>query len=435
MKKYEIHVSLLGIFMFMYVILHMEILFLRQSGPVDFETFYSCVSILLEGVNPYSVGNSLETGWNSAPVFPPGIFLFLIPFLAFPLKAAILAVFVINFCMYAFSVFLLFNKLGIYSGRSIISPVPGNIPYWVIIFLIFNSSPFISALTQGQVSIGVLFFLTVLLFTKYHFIGNLLFGCAAALKFSLLVFFAPFMLLKGKFSSCIYGFLCFIALTLAPGFLIDGGPVELISGFISTLSADIEGGFNSFSSNACGMLQFELFKNNSINVYVKTCVIAGVIFVYISEWRKSFTGEIPTGKGIEKWLPDAPLSLHAVMFLLCATLLVSHQLISDLATVVPFLAAVCGREWQNGKRVTFSLYFAFILLLTIPTAKVLEFCDWTGGRFPELESYVYLGSSASEKLYHIMPVFPFVILLLTMLAGWNWFRTKNSPEFPLRDTK
>ena len=183
---------------------------------IDTRYFIETAKLILQGISPYHP----ETNPTRFP-YPlqsPSMSLLSMPLCYTPELFQNLFFFVGNIVCFIALTVMVFNYYG-FSPKKILEARWRNVPVWIMIVLIFVSSPFLALLRHGQNSCFAVFFLFLaLLYPKRDKFFNIIYlGLAAAIKYSLLTMQVPVLIFQKRWRLCILSATLFFVMVLSVG--------------------------------------------------------------------------------------------------------------------------------------------------------------------------------------------------------------------------
>lgn len=389
---------------------------LQTTACADGRCLVVTAQSILNGISPY-----FEEIWRELGMIPlqsPSVSLIIMPVCFFSRVYQNLFFFFVPLLFYYAFVIMVFYYYGLHP-KDYLKPRWSSIPIWIILVLVLSSSPLMLMLSAGQLSsITAAFLFAALLFPERDKSVNFLFlGLAAAIKYSLLTFQVPLLLLQKRFRLAITGFVLFAILVLSVGLWLDGIIPAFVE-YVRMLLDDVQHGYNSYSKGGePTFLYIGFFKFSILNFLFKAGIVAVYAFVL---WKVYCRDKENKSSEYALHLSCAEWALFTVM-----TCLISYHRLHDGVIFMPFLGVLFLQQYKQNSssdRIKSVLLLLFLLFWACPRKIILHIGEMIATNFPAGTKLVWYGSMKIEGGRLVsFPIYQCVILLMLILLSWIVF--------------
>lgn len=373
---------------------------------IDLHVYIKTADLICHGLSPYDKEIIKLYLDNIPPIQPPPMSLFAMPLTFLPGGLFFdYCFFMISIIIYIIFVLLVLNYFG-YHPKNYLKPLWNNIPIYLVLLLICISNPFLHTLYSGQNScFAILFLFLVLLYPEQDKLYNPFFlAIAAAIKYSLMTFLVPVLLLQKRFKVSALSFILFMAMVLSVGFWLNG-PISSLFDYVKLLVEDTNQGFNSYEQGNYEFLYIGFFKHNILNVLFKIVVVIVYCLILYKIWLN-----------FQKYHNVCRLTAVEWCLFSLMTLFISYHRKQDGILFLPFLGAVALNSfYELLHKNTYSIIktiicFSFLLFWAFPSKLMEIIASWIGTNFP-------IGEHLFTYSYKNMKVFPlFQTTMLIMIC-------------------
>lgn len=378
------------------------------SSFVDQKIMTVTAELITKHISPYMSPEYDAYHFPGLPIQSPSVSIFMMPLLLLPPPCRFILMFVLNIAAVGLSCFLVVRKYDLFKGKSPLSPCYGNLLVWIFGFLVLQSSPMLTMLRHGQM-IGIVLLLTVLflLFPAKEKYNWLYLGLAAILKYSLLFFTAPLLVLQKRIRICFAGFALFLLFLLLPGLWLDGIRESLMD-YINLLLENTRSGNNSYAqgSSFC-MVQFDFWRFSILNLIGKLLLFSAFIYMLIRSRRRLDPAK---DRG---WIPSE-FRVPELCLITSASLCILYHRNYDGVLFLPFLLAICLQSIRYGNKAAAAVNILFLLFWAAPMGAVYAASNFLGARLSFLNSAIYF--STYQNWQHIFPLSNIVLFAMVL-----WF--------------
>ena len=385
---------------------------------IDTRYFIETAKLILQGISPYHP----ETNPTRFP-YPlqsPSMSLLSMPLCYTPELFQNLFFFVGNIVCFVALTVMVFNYYG-FSPKKILEARWRNVPIWIMIVLIFVSSPFLALLRHGQNSCFAVFFLFLaLLYPKRDKFFNIIYlGLAAAIKYSLLTMQVPVLIFQKRWRLCILSATLFFVMVLSVGLWLDG-IIPAFVDYVKLVMSETQKGFNSHSGNSSYFLvDAGFFRYHFLNVIAKVSLLTLYFLTLRKIWLR---GRKEAGGTDGIWgFPERLTALEWAAFT-TLTMVISYHREYDCFLFLPFIGVVLAELLEKGyergglrgmELFCFIYLSLFLLYLAVPQSIVFRFESIMGKLFPQGEKLVYYSNYTPMQTGDTMFPFTKIIILLT----------------------
>ena len=403
------------------VLMRISIWTIADFGFVDARYFVETARLILHGISPYNPETN-PTPFKY-PLQAPSMSFLSMPLCFLPNRFLAYFFFYLGGILAFFCfTFLVFHYYGFHI-RDYIRLRWKNLPIWIVLFMIFSSSPFLFMLKHGQNSSMAAFFLFLaLLFPKRDKQSNIIFlGLAAAIKYSLLITLAPVLLIQKRLRLCIFSFLLFLFMVLVVGFWLDG-IIPAIREYINLIIMDTKSGANSYSNKtSLFFTHVGFFRYQPVNTLIKGFLLvpyALALRIIYLRGKKEPNAEADNAGGI----PGVTALEWGAFTTLMMT--ISYHRSYDCILFVPFLGIIflemVKKVCREAEFKTFNLFWVLgsaglLLFWTMPLKLVYAAETWIGSIFPGGQDVFYYSINPFNGLSSVMfPLSKFVMIGTTV---------------------
>ena len=403
---------------------------LETLASVDGQCWVKTARCILNGISPYH--KEVYTALTIMPVQSPGVSVIFMPICTFSRVFQNLFFFFVPLLFYYGFVILVFYYYG-FHPKDYLKPRWSNLPVWIVLMLVLISSPLMLMISSGQISsMATLFLFAALFFPAGDKSVNFIFlGLAAALKYSLLTFQVPVLLIQKRFRMAVAGFALFAVLVLSVGLWLDG----IISAFVEyvqMLFKDVHSGINSYQNGGDPtFLYVGFFKYGILNNLFRVGILAAYAFAL---WR-IYCRSKKDGAESVMHLSCAEWGLFTAM-----TCVFSYHRIHDGVLFMPFLGVLFLEQCKQAsscKKVKSAFLLLFLLFWACPRKIILYFGQMITTFFPEGIPFIRYGSmNYNGGILVSFPIFQCMMLMMLFLLAWIVFSEhKDSAPVPAESTQ
>lgn len=401
---------------FSFAMLRVLYIWIRYGhSPIDFHIFYEFTKITAQGVNPYDpqvLAYSTYLGTVIQIVAPP-LIPFIIPFTLLDIDLASNLFFLINVvCSFLFF-FIFWKKVISKEKIELIHPTQNTFNFSVGLTIFLSSSPVVKVLTLGQVPLLSEFCILLVFFSlnswikSKHWTNVLLLALSAAFKYSIPPIYMLVMVSKKKIGLVITSLFVFSVLWLFPIFLGQNILTFLGDYFYYVYEQAIRpGGFDSYLQAGHDMVNFDFFKNQTLNTVGKILLTIPFLYALYRDREKSL------------------FSINLLFYSSCMTMILFYHRVHDLCIVIPLLIYYCYTATEKRNYILFSISFSFLLFFSIPFGWIMAFSNYLGNLIGE-NSVIYL-SKFYIKTPLLFPVAGIVMFLLTIFSMFVFYLDKDT---------
>ena len=411
------------------VVLSRIIMAYSPDNCVDTHYFVETARLILKGISPYHPETN-PTPYKY-PVQSPSMSLLTMPLCFFPEAVQYLCFFICGVVTFVGLTLWVFYCYG-FHVRDYILPCWKNVPIWIVLALVFISSPFLMMLRHGQNSTlaAICLFLVLLNPKRDNGLNMILLGLAAAVKYSLLTMQAPVLIVQKRIRLCFFSFLLFLSLVLVVGLWLDG-IIPAFKEYIDLLARDMSRGANSYANaNSFSFIHVGFFKYDYLNVLLKISLVVlyllSLLRIYIRQKNETVSASCVQGQALSAVEWGAFTSM---------TLVITYHRAYDGVLFLPFAGLVFVEllsKLRNQLKLRVFDYFCMLSLAGIllfwamPQSFVFAFEAWFGKLFP-FGRALFLYSSYPVKRYTTMFPFSKLTMLFTtyLLFAMGMFPQKD----------
>ncbi len=419
LNKYERVISFIcQIFLGVIILLRLAIAY-RTAIFVDARFFVETANWVRQGISPYKPEVFL-TKFGCAPIQPPSMSLLAMPLCIFSKTIQNYVFFCLGVISFFVFVIMVFHYYG-YNFKDYIKPRWNNLPINIIFTCVCISSPFLVMLRAGQTSSMAAFFLFVtLLYPKQDTGGNILWlGLSAALKYSLMTFQVPVLVLQRRWKMSILAFLVFVMMCLSIGYWLPD-IVSVFKEYIVCVTKSTSAGGNSFGEGAFFFLGTGFFKNGIINRFLQIIVCISYCLVLFKIWKRCNSQS-------DSFFPSKLTAWEWGLFT-AMTVFISYHRIQDGILFMPFLGVVvldlykkCINNIRKINMINLIVSCMMLLFWVAPLSLVLTVCSKIGEIFPSGEKIFYYTKDEVGGFSHMFPLLPCIMLAMICLMLWLEF--------------
>jgi hypothetical protein len=290
-----------------------------------------------------------------------------------------------------------------------------NLPVYFVATLIFISIPFLHTLYSGQNSCFVILFLFFVLFypSRDRLLNIFLLGMSAAMKYSMLTFLVPVLIVQKRLKMSVLAFIFFCCMLLAVGFWLNG-PIPSLIDYIRLLIDDTKNGYNSYENANFEYLFIGFFRNEILNLSLK-CIMIFLYFITLFRVWKKRSGDSEAFK----FLSATEWCLFSAM-----TLCISYHRKQDGLIFLPFLGVIVLKIFYEMSSIKVKeiikliIGFSFMLFWTVPTMIIVRVASWIGKFFPYGKTIFYYSTNFGGELF---PILQSVMILMICYLCWLEF--------------
>lgn len=387
---------------------------------IDFRMYLKTAKLIYNGISPYFPEVYKLHINDFPPLQPPSMSLLFMPLSLLPTSNTLYYIYyIVSCCAFVVFVTMVFNYYG-FRVKDYLKPKYYNLPVCFVAMLIFISIPFLHTLYSGQNSCFVVLCLFFVLFypSKDRFLNIFLLGLSAAMKYSLLTFLAPVLIVQKRLKMSVLAFILFGCMVLAVGFWLNG-PIPSLMDYIRLLIDDTKNGFNSYENANFEYLFIGFFRSKILNLSLK-CLMVLLYFITLFRIWKNRSGDAETFK----FLSATEWCLFSAM-----TLCVSYHRKQDGLIFLPFLGVIVLKIFYEMSSVKVEeiikliIGFSFLVFWTIPTTIIVRIASWIGKFFPYGKSIFYYSMNLGGNLFPILQ--SIMILTICYLCWLEFFQPQN----------
>lgn len=399
---------------------------LKTAAFFDAQCVLKTAKCVMNGISPYhrEVWTALHI---PAPAHSPALSIIFMPICLFSRVFQNLFFFFVPLFFYYAFVVLVFYYYG-FHPKDYLKPRWSNLPVWIVLMLVLISSPLMLMLSAGQISsmAAALLFAALLFPARDKSVNFIFLGLAAALKYSMLTFQVPLLLLQKRFLLAILGFVLFAVLVLSVGFWLNG-IIPAFTEYLYMLADDIQHGSSNTYQHGTDptFIHIGFFTSDILNFLLKIGVIAAYFFALWKIYcrgRKSKSSEPVLRLKCEEW------GLFTVM-----TCIISYHRLHDGVIFMPFLGVLfleqcnqafsCSCRSSALSKVKAAFLLFFLLFWACPRKIIFRIAGIIATSFPTGTEFFRYGSEKQDggMLLVTFPLLQCIIILMLVFLSWLVF--------------
>lgn len=403
---------------------------LKTAAFFDAQCVLKTAKCVMNGISPYhrEVWTALHI---PAPAHSPALSIIFMPVCLFSRVFQNLFFFFVPLLFFYAFVIMVFYYYG-FHPKDYLKPRWSNLPVWFILMLVLISSPMMLMLSAGQISsmAAALLFAALLFPARDKSVNFILLGLAAALKYSMLTFQAPLLLLQKRFRLAFLGFALFAVLVLSVGFWLDG-IISAFTEYLYMLLDDIQhGSSNSYQHGTDPtFIHIGFFTSDILNFLLKAGVIAAYVFAL---WKIYCRGRENKSSEPVLHLTCAEWGLFSVM-----TCIISYHRLHDGVIFMPFLGVLFLEQSKQAfsgscrssalSKVKAALLLFFLLFWACPRKIIFRIAEIIATKFPTGTEFFRYGSEKQDGgMLVTFPLLQCMIILMLLLLSWLVFSSHQT---------
>lgn len=380
-----------------------------NANFMDYKIYLQTAKLIRMGISPYEK-EVYDLYMQLPPLQPPSMSLLVMLPSLWPTSLIISYLyFVTSIIAFLALAIIIFNCFG-YRISEYIKPMWKNLPIWFALMLVCVSNPFLHTLHIGQNNcFAALFLFVALLFPKHDKYLNIFFlGMAAAVKYSIMTFLAPVLIVQKRLKISILGFIFFIVMVLSVGFWLNG-PILSFIDYLKMVSFDIKYGANSYENNAYEYICLGFFKIQIINKILKILILISYCWILYKKFINN------NDKKSIFHLTAVECCLFSSM-----TLCISYHRLHDGILFLPFLAViVLDSYYHMSKKNIYSVLimivsFSFFMFWCIPYNITKLIAIKIGALYPSGANFLYY-AKGDIGLFPLLPMTMFFMICFLLL--------------------